>query len=227
MKSPGIYCVLAAAGSIAFTWLLIRGYSERSAPLVSAAERAVDSTAASAVTHEQVLFKCGLTSPCPPGHFSFKVVSGAANVLASKICWEDAIVTMPALSEMPGGLSVLLINGMNGAIMDRRIFNLYSGDPEECLQLLRAIEEKTIVVVASFDDVATRMDGEIRDILSELGSTQSKSLKFRDSWVFLGAKGVNGQSPFEQLVENNKRSNAYAGWPARAEVAGCVPQFRP
>ncbi|XP_032827529.1 protein FAM3A-like isoform X2 [Petromyzon marinus] len=227
MKSLGICCVLAAAGSVAFTLLLLRGYGEPSAVLVSAAGRAVDSTTAPAVSHEQVLFKCGLTAPCPPGHFSFKVASGAANVLASKICWEDAIVTMPALSEMQGGLSVVLINGMNGEIMDRRIFNLYSGDPEECLRLLRAIEEKTIVVVASFDDVATCMDSEIRDILSELGSTQSKSLRFRDSWVFLGAKGVNGQSPFEQLVENNMRNNAYAGWPARAEVAGCVPQFRP
>ncbi|CAN0108171.1 unnamed protein product [Lampetra fluviatilis] len=49
-QGRGIYCVLAAAGSIAFTWLLIRGYSERSALLVSAAERVVDWTAAPAVT---------------------------------------------------------------------------------------------------------------------------------------------------------------------------------
>lgn len=46
---------------------------------------------------------------------------------------------------------------------------------------------------------APRMNEETRRIFSELGSSVAKELGFRDSWVFVGAKGVQDKSPFEQV----------------------------
>lgn len=43
------------------------------------------------------------------------------------------------------------------------------------------------------------MNDEARKLFEELGSTVVKELAFRDSWVFVGAKGIENKSPFEQV----------------------------
>lgn len=43
------------------------------------------------------------------------------------------------------------------------------------------------------------MNDEARKLFEELGSTVAKELAFRDSWVFVGAKGIENKSPFEQV----------------------------
>lgn len=45
-----------------------------------------------------------------------------------------------------------------------------------------------------------RLNGEARQLFDELGSTAAKELAFRDSWVFVGAKGIENKSPFEQVL---------------------------
>lgn len=44
-----------------------------------------------------------------------------------------------------------------------------------------------------------RMNEETRKLFSDLGSKNIKDVAFRDSWVFVGAKGVQNKSPFEQV----------------------------
>ncbi|EMP23917.1 Protein FAM3A, partial [Chelonia mydas] len=68
------------------------------------------------------------------------------------------------------------------------------------------------------------MNEETRRIFSELGSSVAKELGFRDSWVFVGAKGVQDKSPFEQHTKNSKSTNKYEGWPEALEIEGCIPQ---
>lgn len=43
------------------------------------------------------------------------------------------------------------------------------------------------------------MNEEARRLFEELGSSAVKELAFRDSWVFVGAKGIENKSPFEQV----------------------------
>lgn len=68
-----------------------------------------------------------------------------------------------------------------------------------------------------------RMNDESRRLFEELGSTAVKELAFRDSWVFVGAKGIENKSPFEQRMKNSKSSNKYEGWPESLEMDGCIP----
>lgn len=46
------------------------------------------------------------------------------------------------------------------------------------------------------------MNDESRQLFEELGSTAVKEMAFRDSWVFVGAKGIENKSPFEQVGNN-------------------------
>ncbi|XP_072482900.1 protein FAM3A isoform X14 [Notamacropus eugenii] len=152
-------------------------------------------------------YKCGLPQPCPEQHLAFRVVSGAANVIGPKICLEDKMLMSSVKDNVGRGLNIALVNDVN-----------------DLLKFIRPLHEGTLVFVASYDDPATKMNDETRKIFSELGSTNAKELAFRDSWVFVGAKGVQDKSPFEQHVKNSKSTNKYEGWPEALELEGCIPQ---
>uniref|UniRef100_A0A3B5B3G8 FAM3 metabolism regulating signaling molecule A n=1 Tax=Stegastes partitus TaxID=144197 RepID=A0A3B5B3G8_9TELE len=155
-------------------------------------------------------YKCGLSAPCPSKHLAFRLVSGAANVIGPKICLEDKMLLSSVKNNVGRGLNIALVN-----------------DVSDLLKFLRPLHEGTLVFVASFDDAATKMNDESRRLFEELGSTAVKELAFRDSWVFVGAKGIENKSPFEQRMKNSKSSNKYEGWPESLEMDGCIPLRTP
>ncbi|XP_038866412.1 protein FAM3A isoform X2 [Salvelinus namaycush] len=155
-------------------------------------------------------YKCGLSAPCPQKHLAFRLVSGAANVIGPKICLEDKILVSSVKNNVGRGLNIALVN-----------------DVTDLLKYLRPLHEGTLVFVASFDDPATKLNDEARRLFEELGSTVVKELTFRDSWVFVGAKGIENKSPFEQRMKNSKSSNKYEGWPESLEMDGCIPLRAP
>ncbi|CAL8259379.1 unnamed protein product [Gadus morhua 'NCC'] len=143
-------------------------------------------------------YKCGLSAPCPPKHLAFRVVSGAANVIGPKICLEDKMLVSSLKDNAGRGINVALVNGVTGELLETKSFDMWAGDVSDLLKFIRPLHEGTLVFVASFDDAATKMNDEARRLFEELGSTAAKELAFRDSWVFVGAKGIENKSPFEQ-----------------------------
>ncbi|XP_055294352.1 protein FAM3A isoform X1 [Moschus berezovskii] len=122
------------------------------------------------------------------------------------------------------GRQCLAILGVNGDLIEARAFDMWAGDVNDLLKFIRPLHEGTLVFVASYDDPATKMNEETRKLFSDLGSKNVKDLAFRDSWVFVGAKGVQNKSPFEQHVKNSKHTNKYEGWPEALEMEGCIPR---
>ncbi|XP_041497009.1 protein FAM3A isoform X2 [Microtus oregoni] len=188
-------------------------------------------------------YKCGLPQPCPEEHLAFRIVSGAANVIGPKICLEDKMLMSSVKDNVGRGLNIALVNGVSGELLEARAFDMWAGgkgcsvepkvplpvgpsptDVNDLLKFIRPLHEGTLVFVASYDDPATKMNEETRKLFSELGSRNAKELAFRDSWVFVGAKGVQNKSPFEQHVKNSKHTNKYEGWPEALEMEGCIPR---
>ncbi|KAA0707111.1 Protein FAM3A [Triplophysa tibetana] len=172
-------------------------------------------------------YKCGLSAACPPKHLAFRLISGAANVIGPKICVEDKVLVSSAKNNVGRGLNIVLVNGVTGEVLEIRAFDMWAGDVSDLLKYLRPIHEGTLVFVASFDDPASKLNDEARQLFEGLGSTAAKELSFRDSWVFVGAKGIENKSPFEQRMKNSKSSNKYEGWPESLEMDGCVPLRAP
>nr|XP_021538840.1 protein FAM3A [Neomonachus schauinslandi] len=143
-------------------------------------------------------YKCGLPQPCPEEHLAFRMVSGAANVIGPKICLEDKMLMSSVKDNVGRGLNIALVNGVSGELIEARAFDMWAGDVNDLLKFIRPLHEGTLVFVASYDDPATKMNEETRKLFSDLGSKNVKDLAFRDSWVFVGAKGVQNKSPFEQ-----------------------------
>uniref|UniRef100_UPI00398F7A78 protein FAM3A-like isoform X1 n=2 Tax=Pristiophorus japonicus TaxID=55135 RepID=UPI00398F7A78 len=171
-------------------------------------------------------YKCGLPMQCPDKHFSFRIVSGAANVIGPKFCMDDQVLMSSVKNNVGRGLNIALVNGVTGDLMDTKFFDMWAGENgiNDLLKFLRPIYEGTLVFVASYDDPATKMNEEAKRIFNELGSKAINVLGFRDSWVFVGAKGIENKSPFEQHIKNDKNSNKYEGWPEAVEIEGCIPR---
>ncbi|KAF7669672.1 hypothetical protein LDENG_00151720 [Lucifuga dentata] len=168
--------------------------------------------------------KCGLSKACPPNHFSFKMASGAASVVGPKICLEDKILMSGVKNNVGRGLNIALVNGKTGELIKSEFFDMWAGDVAPFITFLKEIEEGTVVMMASFDDPATKLNDEARKLISELGSSLINSMGFRDNWLFVGGKGIKTKSPFEQHIKNSADTNKYEGWPEVLEMEGCIPQ---
>ncbi|XP_035886863.1 protein FAM3D isoform X3 [Phyllostomus discolor] len=168
--------------------------------------------------------KCDLSKPCPNNFFAFKILSGAANVVGPSVCFEGHMIMSPVKNNVGRGLNIALVNGSTGTVLRQSFFDMYSGDPMLLVKFLKEVTEDMLVLVASYDDPGTKMNDELRELFSNLGSSYAKQLGFRDSWVFLGAKDIKSNSPFEQFLKNDPDTNKYEGWPELLELEGCVPR---
>ncbi|XP_038594707.1 protein FAM3C isoform X2 [Micropterus salmoides] len=171
-----------------------------------------------------VKYKCGLSKSCPPGHFAFKIASGAASVVGPRMCLEDKLLMSGVKNNVGRGINIALVNGKTGDVIKTNFFDMWAGDVAPFIKFLKEIEEGTVVMMASFDDSSTKLSDEARKLIADLGSSAINSLGFRDNWIFVGGKGIKTKSPFEQHVKNSADTNKFEGWPEVLEMEGCVPQ---
>uniref|UniRef100_A0A8C4W6Y7 FAM3 metabolism regulating signaling molecule D n=1 Tax=Gopherus evgoodei TaxID=1825980 RepID=A0A8C4W6Y7_9SAUR len=160
--------------------------------------------------------KCGNKKSCPESTFAFKVSSGAANVVGPSICFENTIIMSGVKNNVGRGLNIALLNG---EFSETSLWILFSlPDIKLLLDFLKAIKSGTIVIVASYDDPATKLNDEARTLFTNLGSRHASKLAFRDNWIFIGAKGLKDKSPYEQHLQNEAAKNKYEGWPEVLEM---------
>lgn len=168
--------------------------------------------------------RCNKRRACPEHTFSFKIISGAANVVGPSICFDGNMIMSNVKNNVGRGLNIALINGTTGQLIKIDTFDMYSGDIENLLDFLKGMSKGTLMLLASYDDPATKLNVEARKIFSDLGSKYASEMGFRDNWIFLGGSGLKNKSPFEQYLKNDKETNKYDGWPEVLEMEGCVPK---
>ncbi|KAB1264344.1 Protein FAM3D [Camelus dromedarius] len=221
MRVSGLLRLLSLISVLVVSWFFVRSYISSNMINVRL-PRWIGSV------HKEnpvvVKTKCGLSKSCSANFFAFKISSGAANVVGPSMCFEGQTIMSPVKNNVGRGLNIALVNGTKGTVLRHGSFDMYSGDPNLLVKFLKEIPDGTLVLVASYDDPGTKMNDEIRKLLSDLGSSYAKQLGFRDSWVFLGAKGLKSKSPFEEFLKNSPDTNKYDGWPELLELEGCVPQ---
>ncbi|XP_077181085.1 protein FAM3D isoform X2 [Paroedura picta] len=216
MRMSGVLRGLAVVFTLVTTWLFATTYFHR----VSVKSVSLRSWLGASKLRN----KCGNDKSCPEHTFAFRIVSGAANVVGPSMCLEGTVFMSAVKNNIGRGLNVVLVNGTNGNLIKMAAFDMYSGDVKDLVAFLQGIELGSLVLIASYDDPATKLNDKARQLLTELGSHYAVKLGFRDNWVFLGGKGLKGKSPFEQYLKNNKDSNKYDGWPEMLEMEGCVPK---
>ncbi|NWX56447.1 FAM3B protein, partial [Promerops cafer] len=152
--------------------------------------------------------KCDHWSPCPPGNFAYRILSGGGKERRAKICFEDE------------QRSVMCVPRTTSCVIDSTD---HSG---EMMDFIRNAPEGTLLLMATHDDGSTRLKNDAKKLVEELGSKEIKNIKFRSSWVFIAAKGFKLPDNIqkEKINHSDQMKNRYKGWPAEIQIEGCIPR---
>ncbi|XP_074054964.1 protein FAM3D [Macrotis lagotis] len=222
MRLSGFLRLVVILFTLLATWYFTHTYHKRTGKVISL--RSFLGSASKTISEKQSRNKCDNSKKCPEDFFTFKITSGAANVVGPSICFEDKLIMSGVKNNIGRGLNIALVDGKTGILKTHKTFDMFSGDINLLMEFLKEIPESALVLVASFDDPATKLNPEARKLLSDLGSAYAAELGFRDSWVFLGAKDIKEKSPFEEYLKNIPEQNKYEGWPEALKIEGCVPR---
>ncbi|XP_028287435.1 protein FAM3C-like isoform X2 [Parambassis ranga] len=168
---------------------------------------------------------CVKTRDCPEDHFSFYIQSGAANVVAPKICIQNKLVLGALLNNAGVGINVVILNAKTGEVVKTAHFDMYSGDVNPLIKLLKSVEKGSAVLMASYDEPSSKLNEDAKKLIAELGSSAVHLLGFRDNWVFVGGKAAAVKSKFEKVLKNDHANNKYENWPELIDLEGCIPKY--
>uniref|UniRef100_A0A3Q0SRT9 ILEI/PANDER domain-containing protein n=1 Tax=Amphilophus citrinellus TaxID=61819 RepID=A0A3Q0SRT9_AMPCI len=153
---------------------------------------------------------CRAKRECPADQFSFYIHSGAANVVPPVIFFKMHLYLSGVLVEV---------------VCAKFFYDVCLAEVKPLIDFLNIIEKGSIVIIASYDEPATKLNDEARKLIADLGSSAISSVGYRDNWVFVGAKGATLKTHFEKHLKNEAEKNKYDGWPEMIELDGCVPKY--
>ncbi|XP_076124935.1 protein FAM3C isoform X1 [Alosa pseudoharengus] len=163
------------------------------------------------------ILKCPSHKGCTFDQFAFYIRSGVANVVPPKICFQGKVIISAANMNTGPGLNIALLDNKTGNVVSSE-FHFQGSD---LLDFLRGIMPGHIILIASYDNPASMLTGEIREIFMGLGSSIIQRVGTCDSWVFAVQKGSK-ERPFEKYIPNDEKTNTYKEWPDYIELSGCL-----
>ncbi|NXH62919.1 FAM3B protein, partial [Rhabdornis inornatus] len=162
--------------------------------------------------------KCDHWSPCPPGNFAYRILSGGGKQRRAKICFEDEQLISEWNDDIGSGINIAIVNC--NCVVDS------TDQSREMMNFIRNAPEGSLILMATHDDGSTRLKNDAKKLVEELGSKEIKNIKFRSSWVFIAAKGFKLPDNIqkEKINHSDQTKNRYKGWPAEIQIEGCIPR---
>eukprot|EP00058_Branchiostoma_floridae_P000353 XP_002585841.1 hypothetical protein BRAFLDRAFT_111009 [Branchiostoma floridae] len=114
------------------------------------------------------------------------------------------------------GLNVVVIDGRTFQVTQAKNFDTYEKGSSELEDLIWKMDETSLMLIATYDEASRSLSSYARSLLTDLGSSKVKNLGFRDSWVFIGQKGIVGVSPHEK---HEKGGGQFGG---AVEIKACL-----
>ncbi|XP_048343272.1 protein FAM3D [Sphaerodactylus townsendi] len=227
MRLAGVLRGLALVFTLITTWLFATTYF-RHGSMKSVNLRSWLGSSDVPTKAAKARYKCGNQKSCPENSLTFKIVSGAANVVGPSMCLENTVFMSSVKNNVGRGLNIAVVNGTNGHLIKMAAFDMYSGDVKHLVMFLEDVQKGSLVLIASYDDPASKLNDQARALLADLGSSYAAKLGFRDNWVFLGGKGLKGRTPFEQvpLPKPHQGEEQVAGEGGRERKMAKIPSSR-
>ncbi|XP_067349464.1 protein FAM3C-like isoform X2 [Channa argus] len=220
-----LQCMLVLVPVVIVTTVILQKYSNSfTGDWLVLSKSYYASSQMSKTSFKQSASSCKAQSVCAEDHISFFIQSGAANIVAPKICIQNNLVLGTVLNNAGYGINIVIVNGKTGEVLKNGHFDMYGGEVEPLIEFLKSIETGSVALMASFDEPSSKLNDDARKLIADLGSSAVKSLGFRDNWVFVGGKGA-GKSNFEKYMKNDNAVNKYENWPELIELQGCIPRY--
>ncbi|KFM10031.1 Protein FAM3B, partial [Aptenodytes forsteri] len=169
--------------------------------------------------------KCDHWSPCSPGNYAYRILSGGGKVKLAKICFEDDLdipLYCNNLQRFLGGWGVFCLVCVfftSYCVIDS---TEHSG---EMVTFIKNAPEGSLLLMVTHDDGSTWLKNDAKKLIEELGSKEVWNMKFRSSWAFIAAKGFKLPDNIQkEKINHSGKSNRYGGWPAEIQIEGCIPR---
>ncbi|XP_010115595.1 PREDICTED: protein FAM3B, partial [Chlamydotis macqueenii] len=171
--------------------------------------------------------KCDHWSPCSPGNYAYRILSGGGRAKLAKICFEDELLISEEKGNVGRGINIAIVNYKTGKVKSTEFFDMWGGDhSEEMMTFIQNAPEGSLLLMVTHDDGSSRLKNDAKKLVEELGSKEIWNMKFRSSWAFLAAKGFKLPDNIqkEKINHSDKTKNRYNGWPAEIQIEGCIPR---
>ncbi|XP_074839518.1 protein FAM3B [Carettochelys insculpta] len=170
--------------------------------------------------------KCDHWSPCSPGQYAYRLLSGGGKEKMAKICFEDELLISEQKGNVGRGINIAIVNYETGKVAATQFFDMWEGEfSGPMTAFIKNAPQKSLLLMVTHDDGSTRLKEDAKNAIAELGSKEIRNLRFRSSWVFLAAKGFKlpDNIETEKINHSNNSKNRYNGWPAEIQIEGCIP----
>ncbi|XP_075375093.1 protein FAM3B isoform X1 [Mycteria americana] len=170
--------------------------------------------------------KCDHWSPCSPGNYAYRILSGGGKEKLAKICFEDELLISEEKGNVGRGINIAIVNYKTGKVTSAKFFDMWEGDHSgEMVTFIKNAPEGSLLLMVTHDDGSTRLKNEAKKLVEELGSKEIWNMKFRSSWAFIAAKGFKLPDNIQkEKINHSDKDNRYIGWPAEIQIEGCVPR---
>ncbi|KAM6293293.1 protein FAM3B [Porphyrio hochstetteri] len=171
--------------------------------------------------------KCDHWSPCLPGNYAYRILSGGGRERLAKICFEDELLISEKKGNVGRGINIAIVNYKTGKVTSVNFFDMWEGEHSgEMIAFIKDAPEGSLLLMTTHDDGSTRLKNDAKKIVEELGSKEIWNMKFRSSWAFIAAKGFKLPDDIqkEKINYSDRKKNRYGGWPAEIQIEGCIPR---
>ncbi|XP_065514467.1 protein FAM3B [Caloenas nicobarica] len=170
--------------------------------------------------------KCDHWSPCSPGSYAYRILSGGGKAKLAKICFEDDLLVSEEKGNVGRGINIAIVNYRTGKVTSVRFFDMWEGDHSgEMMTFIKNAPEGSLLLMVTHDDGSTRLKNDAKKLVEELGSKEIQNMKFRSSWAFIAAKGFKLPDYIQkEKINHSDKNNRYGGWPAEIQIEGCIPR---
>ncbi|KAH0624820.1 hypothetical protein JD844_032654 [Phrynosoma platyrhinos] len=123
--------------------------------------------------------KCDHWSPCLPGSYAYRILSGGGKEKFAKICFEDELLISEEKGNVGRGINIAVVNYNTGKVIATKYFDMWEGENLDSRRFK----------IKLFPYLTHRLKEDGKQAIAELGSKEIRNLKFRSSWVFIAGKG--------------------------------------
>ncbi|XP_022110045.1 protein O-linked-mannose beta-1,2-N-acetylglucosaminyltransferase 1-like isoform X2 [Acanthaster planci] len=164
---------------------------------------------------------------CGNDKVSLHVVAGDAHgavLQTPSVCVDGKKVMGPEKTKnyKPGsrGLNCIIFDTVQMKVVKIGRFDTYESVVDEGLfqKFLEGVEVGQIVIIATHDEASRKISFKTKALMKAFGSSRIEDLNFRDTWVFVGQRGIQGYTPYEKLGFRQGSK-----WGSKMEIKECIP----
>uniref|UniRef100_A0A915Q6Z1 ILEI/PANDER domain-containing protein n=1 Tax=Setaria digitata TaxID=48799 RepID=A0A915Q6Z1_9BILA len=161
---------------------------------------------------------CGHPESCLEDEIPMFFYSGKDKDDSPQLCVNGRLIVDRNLNSAGRGLNLVVIDSKTHQVMRTGHYDTYLEESSDLVLFLEQLSHGEILAVISFDEASNSLSDMAKHIFYELGSSLIHRLKFRASWYFIGQKGIDGYTPFEDM---NLPSGS--DWAKPIKQTLCVP----